>query len=687
MADIKIVIGGDIRELQNELKKGAVATQDFAKKSGKYTEEANIGLKEQRGILKSLQLEYAKLSTSQVKSPFGKELAADIRIANQEIKRLEAGSVSALGAVGTGANNVFGTARKLAYILPGIGIAGIFGVAATVIYEAASAINIFSTKLSDTARQSKLLSDVNKELAESGGKEIGTLEALYKVATNTVLPIKERKKAVDELQKQYPEYFKNLKDEIILQGQAGAAYDKTKLAILDVAKTRAIENKLSELATKELELQQKKKEVISEKDRNAVRKFKADASKADPETRGLEQFAAISQGSELTADLSDINDDLAKIAKDRDFLLNNITNAGLKDENVKTREGSKKALTESLNADFDIYKIAQERKIRLLETGINDEKIYYPERLALLRSFIAESQDLINAQEQNDIKEIQKKRDLDVQNLEREKKKGADIAGINANIATTIANAAEKIRTIQAKSQDDSYKLLETSFKKLEALREQHNKIIAEFDQQEIDYQKFTNDAIRKAREEQAKALDKDRQDALKKLEEYQNTVAEIVLGGIKSTAESIGKVLVDGNVGSFFSGILKTIGEGLIQLGGKLLAASKLIALIKASITKIPQIAIAASIGLIVLGSALVAAAGKQGGFATGTRFAPGGTAIVGERGPELITLPQGSSVTPNAQLNAMGTDRQITVIGRIDGKDILLSSDRARALNSRNG
>jgi hypothetical protein len=37
--------------------------------------------------------------------------------------------------------------------------------------------------------------------------------------------------------------------------------------------------------------------------------------------------------------------------------------------------------------------------------------------------------------------------------------------------------------------------------------------------------------------------------------------------------------------------------------------------------------------------------------GFANGTRFAPGGMALVGERGPELVNLPRGSQVLPAAQ------------------------------------
>jgi hypothetical protein len=37
--------------------------------------------------------------------------------------------------------------------------------------------------------------------------------------------------------------------------------------------------------------------------------------------------------------------------------------------------------------------------------------------------------------------------------------------------------------------------------------------------------------------------------------------------------------------------------------------------------------------------------------GYASGTNSAPGGAAVVGERGPELVNLPKGSRVTPNGQ------------------------------------
>jgi phage-related protein len=43
--------------------------------------------------------------------------------------------------------------------------------------------------------------------------------------------------------------------------------------------------------------------------------------------------------------------------------------------------------------------------------------------------------------------------------------------------------------------------------------------------------------------------------------------------------------------------------------------------------------------------------------GFASGTSFAPGGLALVGERGAELVNLPRGSQVIPNDQLRGLAS------------------------------
>lgn len=48
---------------------------------------------------------------------------------------------------------------------------------------------------------------------------------------------------------------------------------------------------------------------------------------------------------------------------------------------------------------------------------------------------------------------------------------------------------------------------------------------------------------------------------------------------------------------------------------------------------------------------------------FAGGTEFAPGGMALVGERGPELVNLPRGAQVIPNVALRRAGAGGDVTV------------------------
>ncbi len=58
---------------------------------------------------------------------------------------------------------------------------------------------------------------------------------------------------------------------------------------------------------------------------------------------------------------------------------------------------------------------------------------------------------------------------------------------------------------------------------------------------------------------------------------------------------------------------------------------------------------------------------ASKIPGFADGTDFAPGGIALVGERGPELVNLPRGSQVTPNDRTEKMLGSIGTTITGPI--------------------
>jgi hypothetical protein len=78
--------------------------------------------------------------------------------------------------------------------------------------------------------------------------------------------------------------------------------------------------------------------------------------------------------------------------------------------------------------------------------------------------------------------------------------------------------------------------------------------------------------------------------------------------------------------------------------------------------------------------GGAGAAAADTPGMFASGTDYAPGGMAWVGEEGPELVNLPTGASVTPNSALRGANITLHMPIDAR--GGEIGVEEKIARAL-----
>ena len=72
---------------------------------------------------------------------------------------------------------------------------------------------------------------------------------------------------------------------------------------------------------------------------------------------------------------------------------------------------------------------------------------------------------------------------------------------------------------------------------------------------------------------------------------------------------------------------------------------------------------------------------------FASGTNYAPGGLALVGEKGPELLNMRQGSQVIPNNKLDGLIGNNKVQVGGvfRIVGSDLLVVLEEAQRQTSR--
>lgn len=171
-------------------------------------------------------------------------------------------------------------------------------------------------------------------------------------------------------------------------------------------------------------------------------------------------------------------------------------------------------------------------------------------------------------------------------------------------------------------------------------------------------------------------------------LEEITERLRQSVANSFGTIFEGIGAgVSAQGIFGNFFKTIFTELGAGVQQLGIQSAAVQKLLAALRASFSKPPGIA--AAIGLIALGGIIKGLASRiqVPGFATGGT-APGGSILVGERGPEIITAPRGATITPNAQTNAMLSGAGGgTVVFRIQGRELVGVLNNTNATLGRNG
>ncbi|HLF66642.1 MAG TPA: hypothetical protein VI522_03415, partial [Gammaproteobacteria bacterium] len=181
----------------------------------------------------------------------------------------------------------------------------------------------------------------------------------------------------------------------------------------------------------------------------------------------------------------------------------------------------------------------------------------------------------------------------------------------------------------------------------------------------------------------------------------------DLIDGSLAGLGSAIGEAMATGT-NAFEAGGKALLGSfgGFLTEYGKLLIKYGAAAVLKGKLdlaALIPGAGIPAGIASIAAGVALVAAGAAIGnfasgnnsssegvtrprkipGFANGVRDFSGGLAVVGERGPELVNLPTGSSVIPNHNLSSFGGgDIVFNVSSRIDQLGNLITAiDRERS------
>lgn len=110
-------------------------------------------------------------------------------------------------------------------------------------------------ELSETQKLQQAVNTSHREGGKAASEESAKLKILYTTSQDSSKSMKERNKAVDELQKMYPSYFGKLTNETILAGKAASAYDDLTKAIIRKGQAQAAEDIVADYSKKNFELQ------------------------------------------------------------------------------------------------------------------------------------------------------------------------------------------------------------------------------------------------------------------------------------------------------------------------------------------------------------------------------------------------------------------------------------------------
>ena len=110
-------------------------------------------------------------------------------------------------------------------------------------------------ELDATTEAQNKWNEIHKKGGKAAQEETAKLNILYKASQDTTRSLNDRKKAVDELQKLFPNYFGKLTDEAILAGKAATAYDNLTKAIIKKGQAQAAEEVVADYTKKNFDLQ------------------------------------------------------------------------------------------------------------------------------------------------------------------------------------------------------------------------------------------------------------------------------------------------------------------------------------------------------------------------------------------------------------------------------------------------
>ena len=300
----------------------------------------------------------------------------------------------------------------------------------------------------------KLYNEVSADANKIAGSQITDLKILYKTATDVNNSYEDRIASVKKLKEEFPETFKNLSDEIILNGKSKAAYDELTVSILATSKARAAKSKLDDIAAQQLDIEFQKQKI---RNANASENERARAQSFGGAGGGSETLTVKQQrranDARAAAGLKVQEDRQKQLQQQEQFLINFaggeqklaqvIEDGGKRksrQEVVKGEEGTAKRLIELQNQ-------TREAQISAMEKGVDQS-------LEKSRQILKRRLDALS-QEEKVIQQAIKKEGAKPENVELNRQSLIEIGNLRKTLVT--AQLADEVN-IREKAEADAKK-------------------------------------------------------------------------------------------------------------------------------------------------------------------------------------------------------------------------------------
>ena len=334
--------------------------------------------------------------------------------------------------------------------------------------------SLFKAKkeLSETQQLQESLNTSRRKGGEAASEESAKLRILYTASQDTSKSMRERNKAVDELQKMYPDYFGKLSNEAILAGNAASAYDELTKAIIRKGQAQAAEDIVADYSKRNFQLQRG-----INADSQWVNQMRSAYEAALKQREGMRQNAlTVNQSSFMTNRTLSGDSNAEKIIEEYERRMENIRKSSEEiAKNNKTVEGIVRQIdTSAYTTDFSgSSKKQKEEKAdyasQLADARVKAQQTTEKLRLQIMQEGIAKRMALAKQEYDESVADIDKQERDMLAKMDQARKQGDNIpqsqyddvkntANTNRMLAEQVYN--EKIYQIEQEYRDKATRSL-----------------------------------------------------------------------------------------------------------------------------------------------------------------------------------------------------------------------------------